>query len=139
MALPTVTTTLKGLAAITLASLLTLGASSPAFADDSPIPDDATEYGSVTVKYSPAGGSGIRPAWITGSHTTKVAGGTWSYGTNSKVVYSNFHHPSRCHGSSARTYNGLITARSSKPAAGKWSYAQVRRSTDTNEAFYWFC
>ena len=139
MALSTVTTTLKGLAAITLASLLTLGASSPAFADDSPIPDDATEYGSVTVKYSPAGGSGIRPAWITGSHTTKVAGGTWSYGTNSKVVYSNFHHPSRCHGSSARTYNGLITARSSNTAAGKWSYAQVRRSTDTNEAFYWFC
>ena len=134
-----VTTTLKGLAAITLASVLTLGASSPAFADDSPIPDDATEYGSVTVEYTPAGGSGIRPAWITGSHTVKVAGGTWSYGTNSKVVYSNFHHPSRCHGSSARTYNGLITARSSKIAAGKWSYAQVRRSTDTNEAFYWFC
>ena len=139
MALPTVTTTLKGLAAITLASLLTLGASSPAFADDSPIPDDATEYGSVTVKYSPAGGSGIRPAWITGSHTVKVAGGTWSYGTNSKVVYSNFHHPSRCHGSSARTYNGLITARSPKTVAGKWSYAQVQRSTDTNEAFYGFC
>ncbi|WP_428978714.1 lactococcin 972 family bacteriocin [Actinomyces oris] len=68
-----------------------------------------------------------------------VAGGTWSYGANSKVVYSNFHHPSRCHGSSVRTYNGLITARSSKTAAGKWSYAQVRRSTDTNEAFYWFC
>lgn len=139
MALPTVTTTLKGLAAITLASVLTLGASSPAFADDSPIPDDATEYGSVTVEYSPAGSSGIRPAWITGSHTVKVAGGTWSYGTNSKVVYSNFHHPSRCHGSSARTYNGLITARSPKTAAGKWSYAQVQRSTDTNEAFYWFC
>ena len=134
-----VTTTLKGLAAITLASVLTLGTSSPAFADDSPIPDDATEYGSVTVEDSPAGSSGIRPAWITGSHTVKVAGGTWSYGTNSKVVYSNFHHPSRCHGSSARTYNGLITARSPKTAAGKWSYAQVRRSTDTNEAFYWFC
>ena len=139
MALPTVTTTLKGLAAITLASVLTLGASSPAFADDSPIPDDATEYGSVTVEYSPAGSSGMRPAGITGSHTVKVAGGTWSYGTNSKVVYSNFHHPSRCHGSSARTYNGLITAPSPKTAAGKWSYAQVRRSTDTNEAFYWFC
>ncbi|WP_373322857.1 lactococcin 972 family bacteriocin [Actinomyces oris] len=139
MALPTVTTTLKGLAAITLASVLTLGTSSPAFADDSPIPDDATEYGSVTVEDSPAGGSGIRPAWITGSHTVKIAGGTWSYGTNSKVVYSNFHHPSRCHGSSARTYNGLITARSPKTAAGKWSYAQVQRSTDTNEAFYWFC
>lgn len=139
MALPTVTTTLKGLAAITLASVLTLGTSSPAFADDSPIPDDATEYGSVTVEDSPAGSSGICPAWITGSHTVKVAGGTWSYGTNSKVVYSNFHHPSRCHGSSARTYNGLITARSPKTAAGKWSYAQVRRSTDTNEAFYWFC
>lgn len=130
MALPTVTTTLKGLAAITLASVLTLGTSSPAFADDSPIPDDATEYGSVTVEDSPAGSSGIRPAWITGSHTVKVAGGTWSYGTNSKVVYSNFHHPSRCHGSSARTYNGLITARSPKTAAGKWSYAQVRRSAD---------
>ena len=139
MALSTVTTTLKGLAAITLASVLTLGTSSPAFADDSPIPDDATEYGSVTVEYSPAGSSGIRPAWITGSHTVKVAGGTWSYGTNSKVVYSNFHHPSRCHGSSARTYNGLITARSPKTAAGKWSYAQVRRSPSTNEAFYWFC
>lgn len=139
MALPTVTTTLKGLAAITLASVLTLGTSSPAFADESPIPDDATEYGSVTVEDSPAEGSGIHPAWITGSHTVKVAGGTWSYGTNSKVVYSNFHHPSRCHGSSARTYNGLITARSPKTAAGKWSYAQVRRSTDTNEAFYWFC
>jgi len=54
MALSTVTTTLKGLAAITLASVLTLGASSPAFADDSPIPDDATEYGSVTVKYGQA-------------------------------------------------------------------------------------
>lgn len=67
-----------------------------------------------------------------------VTGGTWSYGTNSKVVYSNFHHPSRCHGSSARTYNGLITARSPRTAAGKWSYAQVRRSPSTNEAFYWF-
>ena len=130
MALPTVTTTLKGLAAITLASVLTLGASSPAFADDSPIPDDATEYGSVTVRNSPARNTGIRFAWTSRPHTVKVAGGTWSYGTNSKVVYSNFHHPSRCHGSSARTYNGLITARSSKTAAGKWSYAQVRRSTD---------
>ena len=64
MALSTVTTTLKGLAAITLASVLTLGASSPAFADDSPIPDDATEYGSAIVEDSPTGGSGIRPAWF---------------------------------------------------------------------------
>ena len=46
-----VTTTLKGLAAITLASVLTLGASSPAFADDSPIPDDAT----VTLLAVPGG------------------------------------------------------------------------------------
>ena len=134
-----VTTTLKGLAAITLASVLTIGASSPAFADDSPIPNDATEYGSVIVKNSPARNTGIRFAWTNRPHTVKIAGGTWSYGTNSKVVYSNFRHPSRCHGSSAQTYNGLITARSSKTAAGKWSYAQVRRSTDTNEAFYWFC
>lgn len=139
MALSTVTTTLKGLAAITLASVLTLGASSPAFADDSPIPDDATEYGSAIVEDSPTGGSGIRPAWITGSHTVNVAGGTWSYGTNSRVVYSNFYHPSRYHGSSVRTYKGLITIRSPKTAAGKWSYAQVRRSPSTNEAFYWFC
>lgn len=125
-----VTTTLKGLTATTLTSVLTLGASSPAFADDSPIPDDATEYGSVTVRNSPARNTGIRFAWTNRPHTVKIAGGTWSYGTNSKVVYSNFRHPSRCHGSSARTYNGLVTARSSKTAAGKWSYAQVRRSAD---------
>ncbi|WP_373887300.1 lactococcin 972 family bacteriocin [Actinomyces bowdenii] len=139
MALSTVTTTLKGLAAVTLSSILALGAFSPAFAADSPIPDDATEYGSVIVEYSPTSGRDIRPAWITGSHTANVAGGRWSYGTNWKVVYSNFYHPSRCHGSSAQTYNGLVTARSARTAAGHWSYAQVRRSTNTNEAFYWFC
>lgn len=131
--------TLKGLTAITLASVLTIGASSPAFAADSPIPDDATGYGSVIVEDSPTRTSAIRPAGITGSHTVNVAVGRWNYGTNSTVVYSRFYHPSRCHGSSVRTYNGFITVRSGKTTPGKWSNAQIRRSTNTNEAFYWFC
>src|SRR5699024_3621167 len=33
--------------------------------------------------------------------TSYVGGGTWWHGVTSVIVYSNYHHPNRCHGSTA--------------------------------------
>lgn len=113
-----------------------------ALAAEAPVPDNATQWGSVVI-----GGQGggtlastspvTTPAWVTGSTVVKIDGGTWSYGTNTSIVWSNYLHPTRHHGSTVRTYNGGITVRSAVALPGRWSVAQVRRSTNTNEAFYW--
>lgn len=121
---------------------LALSVTPTATASEDPVPDDATSYGSVVIEddaSSSTAGSELRPAGLFGSYWQHVDGGTWYYGTDWSVVWSNFYHPTRCHGSSVRTYNGLITVRSARTAPGRWSHAQVRRSTDTNEAYYWFC
>lgn len=110
-----------------------------ASATESPVPDDAAGWGSVVIDdQATTPSSGVRPYGIIGSHTVPVAGGWWSYGTNSTTVWSRFYHPTRYHGSTVSKYNGAITHRSSVTAPGRWSNAQMTRSADSNEAYYWF-
>ena len=114
-----------------------------ASAADSPVPDDATQWGSIVIGDRSASSTaaltdtGAAPSWVVGSSTVGVAGGTWSYGTNSTIVWSRYLHPTRYHGSSVTTYDGGIIVRSAVTLPGRWSNAQVRRSPSQNEAYYW--
>lgn len=64
-------------------------------------------------------------------------GGTWEYGVNYwiKQVYSNYHHPSVLHNSTACNGDGKCTT---SPAAipGNWSYASERATWGGNTAYY---
>lgn len=62
-----------------------------------------------------------------------IGGGTWNYGAGSQVVWSNYHHPSVCHGSTAV---GQYTVRSPDTAAGYWSYASAPVKVSGNNAYY---
>ncbi len=50
-------------------------------------------------------------------------GGTWDYGTSGSVIWSDYHHPSRSHGSSVENCDGNLT-RSPTVLPGQWSHAQ---------------
>jgi len=43
---------------------------------------------------------------VAAATTVSVGGGTWSYGVGS-TVWSNYHHPSKIHGSSVVNGNGV--------------------------------
>ena len=68
---------------------------------------------------------------------TRVGGGTWDYGTGGGRVWSNYHHGSKCHGSSVRGASGLV--RSPDTRAGYWSYASDRDTIWVDRAYYRFC
>ncbi|WP_071622967.1 lactococcin 972 family bacteriocin [Nocardiopsis dassonvillei] len=61
-----------------------------------------------------------------------VGGGKWDHGMTSSRVFSNYDHPTVCHGSTAV---GTYTSRDSAPA-GSWSYASAPRANKNNET-YW--
>jgi lactococcin 972 family bacteriocin len=61
-------------------------------------------------------------------------GGTWDYGVTSSVAYSNYHHATKHHGSTAQNGNG--TVRSPNVTPGSWSNAQIKKATGGNKAFY---
>ncbi|QPL04625.1 lactococcin 972 family bacteriocin [Actinomyces respiraculi] len=118
---------------------LALAVTPTASAAESPVPDDAAGSGSVVIEdQATTWSSGARPYGIVGSHTVSVAGGQWSYGTNATTVWSRFYHPTRYHGSTVSKYDGGVFLRSPVTAPGAWSHAQMTRSADSNEAYYWF-
>ncbi|MFE5767234.1 lactococcin 972 family bacteriocin [Streptomyces sp. NPDC056485] len=66
--------------------------------------------------------------------SSKVSGGTWYFGTNSSdFVYSNYYHPDRCHGSSAK---GKYLAQSGNVDKDKTSYASAPEAMWGNESYY---
>ncbi|KQO65024.1 lactococcin 972 family bacteriocin [Curtobacterium sp. Leaf261] len=68
--------------------------------------------------------------------SARSGGGTWIWGINS-VVFSNYLHGSRCHGSSVQ---GKTFVRSKNVGSGKWSYANaVPRFNAVDEAYYRLC
>lgn len=70
--------------------------------------------------------------------TTNVGGGTWSYGTSSSSVYSNYLHPTRLHGSSVK--RGDTVFRSNCAAAGTWAKASASKSWyQVDYSYYRFC
>lgn len=53
------------------------------------------------------------------AETAYVGGGTWNYGENSSIVWSDYYHPRNCHGSSVQgKWFDSDTA-----SAGQWSRA----------------
>ncbi|KQB84203.1 lactococcin 972 family bacteriocin [Corynebacterium oculi] len=66
-----------------------------------------------------------------------VDGGTWNYGTGGGKVWSNYHHPTKRHGSSVQ---GKHYADSGCVNAGQWSYASAPdRSFRADHSYYRFC
>lgn len=100
-----------------------------------PVPEEATEYGSATVD---AEGAAAQP-WNT---VYPPEGGIWNYGTTGSdgggIVYSDFFHEARPHGSSVVNAHG-DTDRSPVAVAGEWSHASLPAvAGEVDEAFYWF-
>ncbi|MFG2330383.1 lactococcin 972 family bacteriocin [Streptomyces sp. NPDC048604] len=65
------------------------------------------------------------------------AGGTWDYGTNSSIVWSDYYHGGRCHGS---TSVGSYTDRSPNTSAGYWSITSApERDGVADKSYYRVC
>ena len=67
---------------------------------------------------------------------TYPGGGTWSYGTNSTEVYSNYYHPSNNHRSSViNGYGEYLSSGCKSP--GVWAYASERADPNRVDNAYW--
>ncbi|MFJ3976471.1 lactococcin 972 family bacteriocin [Streptomyces sp. NPDC090021] len=63
-----------------------------------------------------------------------VSGGKWYFGvTSSDFVYSNYYHPDRCHGSSAK---GKYLAQSGNVEKDRTSYASAPEAAWGNQSYY---
>lgn len=101
-----------------------------------PIPEVATEWGSVAVKEGSGTGT-IEPL----ATAYPPEGGTWSYGTTGAfgggTIYSDYLHNSRAHGSTVVNADGVID-RSPVASAGSWSHAEAPAIPwAVDDAFYW--
>ncbi|MFF3863259.1 lactococcin 972 family bacteriocin [Streptomyces sp. NPDC002209] len=62
-----------------------------------------------------------------------VSGGLWDYGVTDSVVYSNYLHKDKCHGSSVQ---GSFFSSSGDVDAGDWSYASAGKAWSGNKSYY---
>lgn len=62
-----------------------------------------------------------------------ASGGTWNYGVNETVVWSNYYHASKVHKSSVI---GYTTHSSAWTSPKYWSYSSASKSGFTNKAYY---
>ncbi|MCY9787583.1 lactococcin 972 family bacteriocin [Nocardiopsis sp. EMB25] len=83
-----------------------------------------------------ASGITVGTAGVAAAVVEYVGGGTWSHGSQgvagAGVTWSNYHHGSVCHGSTAV---GAYTVRDSAPA-GEWSRAAAPKALGNNQT-YW--
>ncbi|MBD3005161.1 MULTISPECIES: lactococcin 972 family bacteriocin [unclassified Streptomyces] len=63
-------------------------------------------------------------------------GGTWDHGISPGIVWSNYQHDSKCHGS---TSVGAYTDRSPNTPAGQVSYTSANAKVSGNKAYYRIC
>jgi lactococcin 972 family bacteriocin len=70
--------------------------------------------------------------------TENVGGGLWQYGTTTADVYSNYHHPSLYHSSTACNA-GVLGDKCDQgvAAAGAWAYASIGKSWLGGNTAYW--
>ncbi|MFE7116210.1 lactococcin 972 family bacteriocin [Streptomyces sp. NPDC057654] len=73
--------------------------------------------------------AGAAPALAT---VKEVGGGTWDYGAGTSQVWSNYYHPTKCHGS---TSVGK-TIQSDTAPKDEWSFTQVEAALYGNETYY---
>ena len=80
----------------------------------------------------------VLPAVAAAATTVTVGGGLWQYGTTSSDVYSNYHHASLYHSSTACN-DGVLgdTCDQDVAAAGAWSYALISKSWLGGNTAYW--
>lgn len=62
-------------------------------------------------------------------------GGTWNYGLAAVRAYSDYLHPSRCHGSTVQTDWG--SSRSPNVAPGAWANAAHNATPWTNNNYFY--
>lgn len=72
---------------------------------------------------------GAAPALAT---VVEVGGGTWDYGAGTAVVWSDYYHDDKCHGSTS--VGAYID--SDEAAAGSWSITQAEVALSGNESYY---
>lgn len=73
--------------------------------------------------------AGAAPALAT---VKNIGGGTWDYGAGTAIVWSDYYHGSKCHGStSVGTYID-----SDEASAGNWSFTQADVALSGNESYY---
>lgn len=117
--------------AFAVAAVLGAGTIANAAEPMSAVPDNATEWNSA-----PADNAGIEPL-----ATKYVGGGKWHYGTTGPkgggVVYSDYYHRSKSHGSTVVNGNGY-TVRSPTIAKGKWSHASASAVRNKVDRSYWW-
>lgn len=102
----------------------------------SAVPDGAVPEGATDWNSAPADSNGLQ------SLATKyVGGGKWHYGTTGPlgggVVYSNYYHASKRHGSTVVSAKGYAV-RSATAARGKWSHASTRAFMFGKDRSYWW-
>ncbi|AQU68263.1 hypothetical protein BBN63_20640 [Streptomyces niveus] len=73
--------------------------------------------------------AGATPALAT---VINIGGGTWDYGAGTAVVWSDYYHGSKCHGSTS--VGAYID--SDEEAAGGWSITQAEVAASGNESYY---
>ncbi|MET8813121.1 lactococcin 972 family bacteriocin [Streptomyces sp. NPDC004549] len=73
--------------------------------------------------------AGAVPALAT---VKNIDGGTWDYGAGTATVWSDYYHPSKCHGS---TSIGKTTQSDTAPK-GDWSVTGVEAALYGNETYY---
>jgi hypothetical protein len=61
-----------------------------------------------------------------------VGGGTWDHGAGTAVVWSDYYHGTKCHGSTA--VGKYID--SDEAGKGSWSFAQAEVALSGNKAYY---
>ncbi|MFG2562751.1 lactococcin 972 family bacteriocin [Streptomyces sp. NPDC048496] len=64
--------------------------------------------------------------------TYPAEGGTWDHGAGTAIVWSDYYHGSKCHGSTA--VGKYID--SDEAAKGSWSFAQATVALSGNKAYY---
>jgi lactococcin 972 family bacteriocin len=67
-------------------------------------------------------------------YTSHPEGGAWNHGTVGRVT-SDYHHPSRTHGSSVKNGRGELS-RSPNVRGGAWARSSIAKTTAGNSA-YW--
>ena len=76
------------------------------------------------------GGAGVAIAAV-----EHVDGGTWDYGEEGDVVWSDYHHPDNCHSSSVKVGDRVID--SGPTRKGEWSRVKAEASLWSAESAYY--
>ncbi|WP_159944372.1 MULTISPECIES: lactococcin 972 family bacteriocin [unclassified Nocardiopsis] len=83
-----------------------------------------------------AAGITVGTAGAAAAVVSYVGGGTWYHGVANGVVYSNYYHPTQCHGSTAV---GAYTYRSPAVLPGRTSIAEARSALSNNQTYWRTC